>query len=119
MQCHNTTRTNGCPKAGLWHDHPATERQLTFAFPADPHQQSRRTTQADVLIELMRARRAAGLGLELPDILAIGIAQHSARLVELRARGFVIENEMQRSAHGHVVRSRYWLVFDPERDGAR
>lgn len=119
MQSHNTTQANGCPKAGLWHDHPATERQLTFVFQASPQERSRRITQADVLIELLRARRAAGLALELPDILAAGIAQHSARLVSLRERGFIIENEMQRSPAGHVVHSIYRLVYDPERDGAR
>src|SRR5579872_786671 len=99
---------------GLWRNHPATERQLAFVFQSSPHQPSRRITQVDVLIELLRARRAAGLALDLPEILAAGIAQHSARLVELRERGFIVENEMQRSANGHVVHSRYWLKFDPE-----
>jgi hypothetical protein len=47
-----------------------------------------------------------------------GIAQHGARFKELRDQGFEITNEMERSADG-VVLSRYWLRFDPERDGAR
>src|SRR5438270_3122083 len=111
MRSHNTTRTTGRRMAGLCRNHPATERQLTFVFQASPPPPSRRTTQADVLIELLRARRAAGLALELPDILAAGIAQHSARLLELRERGFIIENEMQRSAAGHVVYSSYRLVY--------
>jgi hypothetical protein len=119
MRSHNTTRTTRCRKAGLWRNHLATERQLALAFPASVHQQTGRTTQADVLIELLRARRAAGLALDLPDILSIGIAQHSARVAELRGRGFIIENSMRRSRAGHVVHSSYRLLYDPERDGAR
>lgn len=119
MGSHNSTLTNGSAKAGLWHGHPATERQLTFAFPKRPQPQPGRTTQADVLIEMLRAKRAAGLALELPEILAMGIGQHSARFFEIRARGFVVKNELQRSTKIHAVHSGYRLVFDPERDGAR
>lgn len=117
MRSHDTTRTTRCRKAGLWRNHPATETQLTFVFQASPPPPSGRTTQTDVLIGLLRARRADGLTLELPDILAAGIAQHSARLLELRARGFIIENSMRRSPTGHVVYSGYRLLFDPQRDG--
>ena len=45
-----------------------------------------------------------------------GIAQHSARLFEIRKRGFVVENQTERAADGRVL-SRYWLRYDPERDG--
>lgn len=103
--------------SGLWRNHPATDRQLAFVFQSSPHQQSRCTTQADVLIQLLRAKRAAGLALDLPEILDLGIGQHSARLFEIRARGFVVENDLQRSADGHVVHSSYRLVSDPEQDG--
>jgi hypothetical protein len=47
-----------------------------------------------------------------------GIAQHGARFKELRDQGFEIENEMERTRDG-VVLSRYWLRFDPERDGVQ
>lgn len=42
----------------------------------------------------------------------------AARFKELREQGFEIVNEMERTVDG-VVLSRYWLRFDPERDGAR
>jgi len=60
--------------------------------------------------------RVSGRALDLPEIMALGIAQHGARLNELRLRAFVIENEMERDSEGRVL-SRYWLRFDPERDG--
>ena len=47
----------------------------------------------------------------------LGIAQHGARFNEIRSRGFVVENELDRDTRG-VVRSRYWLRHDPEQEGA-
>jgi hypothetical protein len=47
----------------------------------------------------------------------LGIAQHGARMKEIRDRGFKIINELE-SIKG-VLHSRYWLIFDPERDGER
>ena len=98
-------------KAGLWQDKPATPQQQRLAFGS----RRGKATQADVLAQLLRDCRARGAALELPDILRAGIAQFTARIFELRRRGFVIENELE-----HVngqVRSRYWLRFDPEQDG--
>lgn len=65
---------------------------------------------------MLRDARAQGKALELPEIMAAGIAQHSARFNEIRSRGFAVENELDRDSAG-VVRSRYWLRHDPERDG--
>jgi hypothetical protein len=56
-----------------------------------------------------------GKPLELPEIMAAGIAQHGARFHEIRSRGYVVINETDRE--GEAVRSRYFLTFDPERDG--
>ena len=96
----------------LWREKPATPNQQRLAFGS----RWGKATQADVLAQLMRECRARGAALELPAILHAGIAQFTARIFELRRRGFVIHNELE-----HVngqVRSRYWLRFDPERDGA-
>jgi helix-turn-helix protein len=95
-------------KGGLWCDHPATPRQEQLAFKT-----SRRRSQADVIVELLRQKRAQGKSLELPEIMAAGIAQHGARIRELRQRGFVVRNELERSPDGRVL-SRYWLDRDPE-----
>src|SRR5215469_7957275 len=100
---------------GLWPDHPATTRQEQLAF--KPGRNRARPTQGDVIIELLREKRAVGKPLELREIMAAGIAQHSARFSEIRSRGFVVENELDRDTPG-IVRSRYWLRYDPERDGA-
>ena len=75
-----------------------------------------RPTKAEVIVELLREKRVEGRPLELPEIMAVGIAQHGARFNEIRSRGFVVENELDRDSRG-VVRSRYWLRYDPERDG--
>lgn len=100
--------------SGLWHDHPATPRQEQFAF--RPSTKRTRPTQADVIVELLREKRALGKPLELPEIMAAGIAQHGARFHEIRSRGYVVVNETDRS-DCESVRSRYFLTFDPERDG--
>ena len=44
----------------------------------------------------------------------LGIAQHGARMKEIRNRGFRVINELE-SMDG-VLHSRYYLLFDPERD---
>jgi hypothetical protein len=66
---------------------------------------------------MLRQARASGAAVELPQIMAAGIAQHGARFNELRTRGFEIVNETERGTDGRVL-SRYWLRHDPERDGS-
>jgi len=103
--------------SGLWRNHPATPQQQQLPFTPKRKRRSM-PTQADVLIGLLRNARALGKPLELPDIMRAGIAQHGARFKELRERGFQIENVMERTTEG-VVRSWYWLRYDPETDGAQ
>ena len=101
---------------GLWHDHEATPRQQRLAFGRSKHRG--KITQADLLIAMLREARNQGGALGLPALMQAGIAQHSARIVELRKRGFVIENELERSIDGRVL-SWYWLRHDPGREGRR
>jgi hypothetical protein len=101
---------------GLWRDHPATPHQRSLVL---GHLNRRgRVTQADLLISMLREACAAGRAVHLPEIMAVGIAQHGARFAELRGRGFVITNETERAADGRVL-SRYWLRYDPEQEGGR
>jgi hypothetical protein len=102
---------------GFWRSHPATPHQQSLPFEGT-RQKRKPLTQADVLIGLLRAARNNRAPLELPAIMQAGIAQHGARFKELRDQGFEIVNEMERTSEG-VIRSRYWLQFDPERDGAQ
>jgi hypothetical protein len=76
-----------------------------------------RPTQTELLIEKLREARALGKPVELPEIMRLGIAQHGARMKEIRDRGFKVVNELE-SVDG-VLHSRYWLLFDPERDGGQ
>ena len=76
-----------------------------------------RPTQTELLIGELRKARAEGRALELPEIMRLGIAQHGARMKEIRDRGFKVVNELE-SVKG-VLHSRYWLLFDPERDEAQ
>ena len=76
-----------------------------------------RPSQTDLLISKLREARAERRGLELPEIMRLGIAQHGARMKELRDRGFKIINELE-SITG-VLHSRYWLIYDPESDGGQ
>ena len=98
----------------LWREKPATPNQQRLAFGS----RRGKATQTDVIAKLLRDRRAQGKALELPEILQTGIAQFTARIFELRQRGFVIENELRRTADGRA-HSRYWLRFDPERESQR
>jgi hypothetical protein len=95
----------------LWREKPATPNQQRLAIA----KRKPRVTQADVIAELLRDAKAREGALELPVILRTGIAQFTARIYELRKRGFVIENELQRE--GDQVHSRYWLRYDPDNDG--
>jgi hypothetical protein len=74
-----------------------------------------RPSQTELLIAKLRECRAEGRALELPEIMHLGIAQHGARMKEIRNRGFRVINELE-SVDG-VLHSRYHLLFDPERDG--
>jgi hypothetical protein len=76
-----------------------------------------RLSQTELLIDKLREARAEGRGLELPEIMRLGIAQHGARMKEIRDRGFRVINELE-SVDG-VLHSRYWLIFDPDCDGER
>ena len=97
---------------GLWRSHPATDPQRQLAF-GSRSKKGGRATQADVLVALLRKAQADHRALDLPEIMQAGIAQFTARIFELRERGYVIENELRRSADGRVL-SRYWLRHDPE-----
>ena len=84
-------------------------------FPKTPRKRNGKPTQADVLITMLREARSEDRALELPVIMQAGIAQHGARFNEIRARGFVVVNETERS--NGAVRSSYRLTFDPESEG--
>lgn len=99
---------------GLWRNHPSTPRQQSL-FSKGTCKRSTQPTQADVLIEMLRDARSQDRPLELPSIMQAGIAQHGARFNEIRARGFVVVNEIDRD--NGIVRSRYRLTFDPESEG--
>jgi hypothetical protein len=64
---------------------------------------------------MLREARREQRGVELPEILEAGIAQFTARIFELRRGGFGIKNKLGRDEEGQI-RSRYFLVRDPERD---
>jgi hypothetical protein len=64
---------------------------------------------------MLRRTREKGGALELPEIMAVGIAQHGARFKEIRERGFVVVNQLERAEDGRIL-SRYFLRHDPERD---
>ncbi len=99
---------------GLVRDHAATPRQQSL-FPKATRKRNAALTQADLLLSMLREARSQGRAVELPAIMRAGIAQHGARLFELRERGFVIVNEMER--YDGIIRSRYRLTFDPESEG--
>src|SRR4051812_45700033 len=99
---------NSKPPRGLWREHPTTPAQQRLGFLP----QGARPSQA-LLVEMLRQALAEHRALELPEIMAAGIAQHGARFNEIRSRGFIVENETARDSAGRI-QSRYYLRFDPE-----
>ena len=70
--------------------------------------------QADRVLAKLRECRALGVALGLPTIMReLGVAQHGARLRELRQRGHIITNHMTRAADGTIC-SSYTLDHDAE-----
>jgi hypothetical protein len=57
-----------------------------------PNAKSQRAAVLRLLVD------AKGGWVALPDVLALGIAQYNARILELRRLGFVIENKTERVA---------------------
>ncbi len=68
-----------------------------------------RQSQLGKLLKLLLSRKGQRVG--LPEIQRLGIAQHGARLKELRALGYVIRNEMEHTPYG--TRSWYVLLAEP------
>ena len=68
-----------------------------------------KTQRARLLAILVEAR---GGWVSLPEILALGIAQFGARILEMRRTGFDIENRTERDDAG-VVHSWYRLINSP------
>lgn len=67
---------------------------------------TRRGTQCERLLRFFEERQ--GQWVPLPEILALGIAQFGARILELRRSGYVIENRREHA--GKAVHSWYRLV---------
>jgi hypothetical protein len=74
---------------------------------------SNRLSQQQIVSQLLRRARADGRDVEVPELMRAGVAHFTARIFELRRRGFVILNHQSRDASGRV-RSRYTLAVDPE-----
>jgi hypothetical protein len=100
------------PEHRLWRGHGAANPEQLGLFAEG----DRKVTQADRLLAKLREARANRTPLALPSIMQLGIAQHGARLRELRLRGFRIVNRMERV--DGAVHSDYELIFDPEHDAA-
>ncbi|HEY6387280.1 MAG TPA: helix-turn-helix domain-containing protein [Candidatus Acidoferrum sp.] len=72
---------------------------------------SARQTQRDRLLALLHSRENEWV--PLPEILALGIAQFGARILELRRAGFDIANKIERD-ESSVVHSWYRLLASPK-----
>lgn len=72
-----------------------------------------RKSQAAALLRLLIDARGAWV--PLPEILALGIAQYGARILELRRLGFTIENRTERVAGARQRHSWFRLIKSPAR----
>lgn len=70
----------------------------------------RNTQRAKTLGLLIKAK---GGWVPLPEILALGIAQYNARIFELRALGFNIENRSETNTETGARHSWFRLVSSP------
>jgi hypothetical protein len=64
-----------------------------------------------MLLKADTENRAVGV----PELMQAGIAHFTTRILELRRRGYGIENEQWRDAEGQH-RSQYWLTNTPDED---
>jgi len=71
-----------------------------------------RDTQQKRILNLLR--NYAPNWCPLPEILALGIGQYNARLLELRRAGYQIENKIE--THGEGRHSFYRLVLTSDED---
>jgi hypothetical protein len=77
--------------------------------------ENRRLSQAERILWMLRTARAENRAVGVPELMAADVAHFTARIFELRRRGFVIDNKVGRSDGGQL-RSLYRLVHDPQRD---
>jgi hypothetical protein len=70
----------------------------------------RRRTRIEATIALLLANK--GKRVSLPEVQRVAGAQHGPRLKEIRARGYIIDNVMDRTADGEV-HSWYILRAEP------
>jgi hypothetical protein len=75
----------------------------------------RRVTQTELILIMLRNARKEKHAVGVPALLRAGIAHFGWRIFELRARGFVIENELRSLPIGKRF-SSYRLIYDPELD---
>ena len=70
----------------------------------------RRQSRIDATIALFKSRKHEPV--PLPDVQCAAGAQHGARLAEIRALGYIVDNEMKRTASGEI-HSFYTLRSEP------
>jgi Helix-turn-helix domain len=68
-----------------------------------------RQTRGEKLLALLRAHKHKRV--PLPEIMQAAGAQFGARILELRRRGFLIENLMERTADGQT---HSWYILQSE-----
>jgi hypothetical protein len=76
---------------------------------------SSRISQAELIVKMLRKARTEDRAVGVSELMMAGVAHFTTRIMELRQRGFGIENEMWRNFDGRVC-SQYWLTRDPEQD---
>jgi hypothetical protein len=69
-----------------------------------------RDSQTKSTIALLRQRKHKRVA--LPDVQRVAGAQHDARLAEIRALGYIVDNVMERTANGET-HSFYILRAEP------
>jgi len=73
-----------------------------------------RETQSDLILNMLLNARDEGCGVEIPDFMRAGISAFNGRIMDLRRRGYGIENEQWLDEEGRR-HSPYWLKHTPKR----
>ena len=82
-------------------------------MPKDRSRRFGRESQANTILFMLREARKEGRVVEIPEMMRAGISAFNGRIMDLRRRGYGIENEMWRDEEGKV-HSQYWLASTPE-----
>jgi Helix-turn-helix domain len=117
MQTKSTGKQPAEPRGDLLKIGPPTRRETRTAARVRIASRlcitrSERISQCDKIARMLREAAAEHRAVGVPEMMKAGIANYNGRIMELRRRGWGIENDRWHDEEGQL-HSQYWLTYDP------